>query len=727
MSYGAWAKPHESSPHNIESVMVRLDHRWGSQWEVVLEAYDSQAVRTLATSLLQGRNAETVDVLRKRIADALANAPLVDRRLRELPVAGQHLLQVLAINGRPDWPLSALSAMAAAVAPSDDGNVLQVLIEHGFLLPAEQLSGRRRLSIPPSLAVIEQKDPRYFVPPLVLQRARLLETEWSQLTAHQPTRAVVRETDGLDIPLRMAVVWQLVRDSALRLTKRRDLNKRDLARLRSDPLLTAPFIESVSDPPDLSLLIVDWAIVCGLLIEQGSDLLPGTWSQAWGADLALLLAELWKALPDLERWCPDDGWHPSRDDPHPFVSVYPLVLALLAKQPPEAWLHVAEIAAWLAQRHPHWQRPELGQQWIGAVVWGLMFPLRLVHAAPGEDGEWLVRLSSLGRWLIGDRRDLPTTPAPPQTLLVQPNYEILLLRHGLTPTLITEMSRLARWQSLGAACMLRLDADSVYHGLESGMESEAILRFLTRHSMRELPDNVVAAVRTWSNKRERIVVYHDCIVVECATPDDLDEALRRGLIDLKLGDRFGLTRHEDQIDYRQIRLIGRRDFQAAPERCLTVSDDGLEFQVDPARSDLLVELDLQRIAEPVDTRGNGRRYRLTRPLLQRTLTSDWSLAEIDRWLQLRAGAPLSPAARLLALPDHAASFQLRSCWVLFAPDELVADGIMQWPVTRGLIRERLGPTALVLAAEDVPRVRQILEELGQPIPMESLKEPHEPG
>ncbi len=42
----------------------------------------------------------------------------------------------------------------------------------------------------------------------------------------------------------------------------------------------------------------------------------------------------------------------------------------------------------------------------------------------------------------------------------------------------------------------------------------------------------------------------------------------------------------------------------------------------------------------------------------------------------------------------------------------LADGLLQWPGTRALIRERLGPTALVVAEEEVELLRQRLEELG---------------
>ena len=50
--------------------------------------------------------------------------------------------------------------------------------------------------------------------------------------------------------------------------------------------------------------------------------------------------------------------------------------------------------------------------------------------------------------------------------------------------------------------------------------------------------------------------------------------------------------------------------------------------------------------------------------------------------------------------------------VLRVADAALADGLVQWPGTRGLIAERLGPTALAVAEEDVAALRDRLAEVG---------------
>src|SRR5205823_6177134 len=112
---------------------------------------------------------------------------------------------------------------------------------------------------------------------------------------------------------------------------------------------------------------------------------------------------------------------------------------------------------------------------------GLAFQLRLLQAARDENGAWLVRLTGLGRWLLGVGEDSLAAPVYPQTLLVQPNLEILAYRQGLTPALIARLGRVAAWKSLGPACTLQLEPQSVYRGLEAGETFESIVALLERH------------------------------------------------------------------------------------------------------------------------------------------------------------------------------------------------------------------------------------------------------
>src|SRR5262249_58608316 len=101
--------------------------------------------------------------------------------------------------------------------------------------------------------------------------------------------------------------------------------------------------------------------------------------------------------------------------------------------------------------------------------------------------------------------------------------------------------------------------------------------------------------------------------LEFATAEDLDAALARGFPGVRLAERLAVVASEASIDYSLFRLTASRDYAAAPEQCVALGDDGVTLTVDLARSDLLLESELTRFAEPAGgAGGNGRRpYRLT--------------------------------------------------------------------------------------------------------------------
>jgi len=56
--------------------------------------------------------------------------------------------------------------------------------------------------------------------------------------------------------------------------------------------------------------------------------------------------------------------------------------------------------------------------------------------------------------------------------------------------------------------------------------------------------------------------------------------------------------------------------------------------------------------------------------------------------------------------------ELRRQLVLQVATSEIADGLLQWPMTATLIRARIGPTALAVAENDAPRLRERLLEIG---------------
>src|SRR5262249_13180301 len=146
----------------------------------------------------------------------------------------------------------------------------------------------------------------------------------------------------------------------------------------------------------------------------------------WQDGLVPALQSLWAAVPQLETWDVLSGWRAGTNLPgNPFPSAYLLALLLLGRPGADAWVRPEAVEGWLLEHHPYWTgesvRPSQQQSWIRPFLLGLAYPLRLLQAARATSGDWLVRLSGLGRGLLG-LAELPQQDISyPQTLLVQPN------------------------------------------------------------------------------------------------------------------------------------------------------------------------------------------------------------------------------------------------------------------------------------------------------------------
>jgi hypothetical protein len=695
---------------------------WSTELQSTLQRYDESLLRQVATRLFKPRNQWPVAELIERSLASIDNPAVIDRRLQELEPAQRQILALIAHSRQPCWHLGNLIEMAMALGHNDGLPPILGLFESGLLYPCLPEGLTRLKKFEQWLGQAGTTGLRVFADPRVTSRALGEDLGLPDLSVN-PQSAIrnpqSQEADGLEWPLRLAVLWQQVLANPLRRTQQGGFFKRDLERLTEDPLISAAPADSLNDLPDFGLLTAALAEVENILTEKKGELQASALPDSWSEGLLPTLASLWATLPHLQSWNALKGGVSTAitGNGNPYPSAYLLLLMLLARLPEESWASPAALEEWLLTHHPHWVgesvRPSQRQSWVRSFLLGLAFQLRLVQAQKNGEDEWLVRLSSVGRWLIGVD-EAPDIPVYPQTLVIQPNLEIIAYRQGLTPGLIVQLSRIADWKSLGAACMLQLGPDSIYRGLQSGLSFDQIVQTLERHSSRGVPPAVVNSLRTWASKRERISVYPSATLFEFASGDDLAEALSRGLPATKLSDRMAVVASESSIDFRHFRLSGTRDYALPPEKCVELDPDGVTLSIDLARSDLLVETELRRFAEPLEAASNnGRRpYRLTSASLASGRDTGFGLRALEDWFPQRTGQPLSPAARLLAAAGQLAGASLQRQLVLHVETPEVADGLLQWPLTRSLIAQRLGPTTLAIAEEHVLLLRERLTELG---------------
>jgi len=708
-----------------------MSETWNEQLRQTLHSYEEGLLRQVADKLCKPRNHWPVGELIDRCLAAVSNPAVVDRRLKELDEPSRCLLSLIGHSRQPRWQVGNLVEMSIALGTRDGLQPVRSLFEAGLLYP--ELAERTHLKQFDQWLAKDNSLWAY-VYPAAGNRSLALDSNLPKCPGGQSlsgsAKERVHEADGLEWPLRLAVLWQQVAGCPLRRTQQRDFFKRDLERLRSDPLLAGPPADHLGELPDPGLLAVALALSQGLIQDKDGELLAGAFPPAWQEGLPALLASLWTALLHLDTWNVHHGWQPREIHGNPCPGAYLLALLLLVNLPQERWARPDEVSQWVINRHPYWRSAERSNparsrapalprsnsptEALSRFLLGLAYQLRFLQAAKGPHGDWLVRLSPMGRWILGMADQPPSLTNYPQTLLVQPNLEILVYRQGLTPDLIGRLSRFATWKTLGAACTLQLEPDTVYRALESGDSFESIVQTLERHSMKPMPAPVVEALRTWSNKRDRISVYPAASLFEFASAADLQEAIARGLPAVRLGEKLAAVADESSIDFRHFRLVGTRDYVLPPEKCVEIEPDGVTLSIDLVRSDLLLETELARFAELVpggDVNGR-RRYRLTPETVVAGREQGLNVSLLENWFWHRSGQPLTSAARLLLTGPESPPAELRHQLVLHVASEEIADGLEQWPATRGLIQERLGPTAILVLEENVPALEERLQTLG---------------
>ena len=605
--------------------------------------------------------------------------------------------------------------------------------------------------------------------PFVLNAIRPIRPAGSIATMAPPaTRSVrqVREADGLEPILRLSAVWQRVDAEPPKKTQGGVLFQRDRKRFEEDPTLTSPPADEIEPIVDPARFWLDAARSIELIVDEpdGDRLLPARY-EFWEENAVHLprLIPLRKltptplaadAKPDPDAWFPrlailfwleslnEDEWTTIDDLARTLTSAWPDWRDLIppradgadrseAKNKHTSKSKTAESKSKTKRKIDGQKRGEVdyGITYLQSLLLGESYQLGMIRAAEeSPSGSRVVQLTPLGRYVL----TLGPSPEPrrgfDQFLVVQPNFEMIAYRQGLTPRLIGDLGRFARWIRLGAAIELKLTAESIYLGLESGLTATEIERRLATHSGRPIPPGVSAAIATWASRRDRLTYHPAATLLEFAATEDLENALvawrsTGNPVPERVGDRLLLVEEESSIPYHLFRQIGSRDYRKPAEACIDVETDGVTLSLDLARTDLLIDAELRKIADPVastDDPAGGRRtrFRVTPRSIARAFADGLYDDQIDAWFQRRAGRRPTAAVRLLLYAarrdpsdDRRRGLTASIRYVLTAPRADLIDGLLQHPATRDHLGERLGDSSIVVPKNAIEPLRAALDEL----------------
>ena len=727
-------------------------------YRAALERYDGARLVAVARAIEADDTPNGRTRLAATITDRLAEPRAAERVLGGLPHDARLALTLFAVTETTRWAGRGL-ALALRCLGVDPVSAVGPLLDHGLL----SVNAPEVVLDPLILPAFLEGEVEFFAHPSAVSASRTVRPESGVLPATGPVRQV-READGLEPILRLAVVWQRVGEAPLRQTQQGTLYKRDRDRIEDDPVLAGPIADALEPLPDMPAFWLSLAKGVGLLVsEPGGERVAAAPTGFW-SDNAYHLAQMVAA-----RWLALRTWHEQggvqREGavfPLALPHVRPAVLLWLATLGDDDWVTTDDLAAALRARVPGWSQaafvsgdeppppppptsPTHGRApkakkagapaeptdlaTLEAILLGAGYQLGLVRTAEeSSTGRRAVQLTPLGRYVLAVGPPPSARPTYDHFLFVQPSFEVIAYRQGLTPSLVGQFSRFARWSQVGAALALRLTPESVYRGLEGGMTPAAMLDLLGRHSGRALPSGISEALRSWAERRERVTYHGSATLVEFASAADLDRALSTwpdgpGAPPVRVSDRLILVEDEASIPWTRFRKTGSRNYREAPEACVGVEPDGVTLTLDLARSDLLVDAELARFADeeadqppdrPSSSTNPRRRFAVTAESLGRSSATGMTAAQLSAWFVRRTGAELPPAVRLLlhSLSEKAAPLSTTRPLILHAPTPEVLDGLAQHPGTRPYLGDRLGPTAVVIPDELLGPFRKALEDLG---------------
>ena len=266
-----------------------------------LAKYAEPLLRSVAGRLFRPRNTWTADEVRDRLLAALKDPVLIDRTLRTLRPPARQLMRLIGVSRQPLWRIRGLLDLLQALGHEEGIRVVTELLSGGLLFPALPPKSVPVTSFDNWLQQLTTQPLLVFALPLAAGRAREEPLPLPELASQSVSKATPQEADGLEWLLRLAVLWQVVNAAALRRTQQGGFFKRDLDRLRGDPLLSAPPADAVGPVPDADLLTLLLAVEEAVVMPEGEQItaaaLPEAWSQGGMAAAASLFAVQHGLLP----------------------------------------------------------------------------------------------------------------------------------------------------------------------------------------------------------------------------------------------------------------------------------------------------------------------------------------------------------------------------------------------------------------------------------------------
>ena len=333
------------------------------------------------------------------------------------------------------------------------------------------------------------------------------------------------------------------------------------------------------------------------------------------------------------------------------------------------------------------------------------------------------RLSRLGRHLLGGEpleEVASVNSAPP--LVVQPNFELIVLDATSNLGLLARLDHFSDRQSLDRAAVYRLTRESLVRGLAHGLTGSEVIAVLEEASRAPLPQNVRYSLEEWARLYESVHLRWRASLLEAGSPAELDRWLADPELAPLLGKRLSPTavlvpsanrqkvekairshtRHLPVVDY------GR------PARGVFHVTESAQVQVRRGEDEPYLRYRLACMADLVEVNAEGPLYRITPASVQRAVQTGLEPHFLVAYLQARAAGNV-PADALLRLRGWAGLYpplRHEAVIALEAPNGFRWEDLEDVPAIRSLLLARVTPQLALARPESFDALRQALAERG---------------
>jgi hypothetical protein len=230
-------------------------------------------------------------------------------------------------------------------------------------------------------------------------------------------------------------------------------------------------------------------------------------------------------------------------------------------------------------------------------------------AAPGQRPLRAFRLTPAGKAMLDDSTAAEPVETDPGKLVVQPSFQLLAIG-PVSPALLAMVDVFAEREQVDrGAFQYRLTRESVYRGLQLGLDVATITRLLTEASGIELPQNVRRSLEEWATHHERVVFRTGVSLLQAAGAELLAEIMQGAatgpLLARAVAPDVALVRDKNAqglvsalVEQGQFPAVSDASPQAA-DKSVTIQEDGTIRPIHAVPSLHLCGR-LTRLAEEVD-------------------------------------------------------------------------------------------------------------------------------